>query len=341
MVQEVVKQILTDQGIHHFGWARLEKPLSLSFYEKWLDEGMNGDMDYLRRHLPQKSNPSLLLDAAKFAIVIGVPYAPEHPQPISLPVSNLKVAKYAKGLDYHDWLKDKLDAVVVELQARFSNAEFRTFTDSGPVLERDLAYRAGLGWVGKNTCLIDSARGSFFLIGEIFTTLELDAIAVHPDRCGTCTRCIDACPTGALLGDRKMDARKCISYLNIESKTNPPVELRSKIQDWFFGCDICQDVCPWNHKALDAPTEVPPENNRELVLEDLRWILMADEKTIQAKLKWTALSRARALGLRRNALIVAANIGAREILDLVVAQATDERLGELAKWAASQIHQKE
>jgi len=350
-----LKELLEGHGFSHFGWARLSPALSLTHYEKWLEDDFHGEMQYLKTHLPLKKNPDALLSNsgvprnAESAIVVAVQYRP-HPHPQKSPVENLKIASYAKGADYHHWLYDRLQEVAKILRAEFSEEEFLCATDSKPVLERDLAYRAGLGWIGKNTMLIDQARGSFFLLGEIITTLKIPVVtpagdAFHPDRCGTCTRCIDACPTGALVQPMVMDARKCISYLTIESKNTPSLELRSKIGEHFFGCDICQDVCPWNKKIFSATTDakVPPTaekapvDNQQLVSE-LKWILESSNGVLEKELAMTPLARARGFGLKRNAIVVAANLGLSELSKQIASYVTDARLGELASWAIEQLH---
>ena len=230
-------------------------------------------MGYLARHLPQKETPQTLLPKAQSAIVIAVSYLP-HPQPTTNSetqerLQRLGVARYAQGEDYHDWLKEKLQQIILQLQTCFPEEHFLAATDSSPVLERDLAYHAGIGWFVKNTCIIHQQKGSFYLLGEILTTLSCDQVTLpHPDRCGTCNRCIEACPTQAIVSAHVLDARKCISYLTIEAKDVPSLELREQIGAHFFGCDICQDVCPWNGKVLNAEKSEPVD-----VSEDLKWIL--------------------------------------------------------------------
>lgn len=298
-------------------------------------------MEYLARHLPQKENPENFLPQARSAIVVACEYIP-HPAPQTpAPLKDLRVAFYARGADYHEWLKAKLDAVIDDLKKLYPDEEFVAATDSSPVLERDLAYRAGLGWVGKNTCLIDQKRGSFFLLGEILTSLEAETAQVlHPDRCGTCTKCLDACPTQALIEPRKMDARLCISYLTIESKAVPAIELREKMGDNFFGCDICQAVCPWNEKAFGATVRDEQATilkvKHEAVAE-LRFILRSSNKALERHFKHSPLARARGFGLKRNALIVAANQGLSELVSDIRPLTTDPRLGELACWALKRL----
>ena len=272
-----VEAALKSAGITDFGLTELKRPMSFAIYQEWLDHGYHGEMNYLKEHLPQKEEPARLLPRARGAIVVAHPYIP-HPEPEPSPlqtVPSLKIAAYARGKDYHFWLKDRLDAVALQLKEIFPKDEFLTMTDSHPVMERDLAFRAGLGWFGKNTCLIQPRKGSYFLLGEIYTTLAfIDAVEPVHDFCGTCTRCIEACPTQALTSPRQLDARRCISYWTIEARGLPPEELRTKFDGWFFGCDICQAVCPWNEKALRTRAPDRPETpDREQLIIDLRFIL--------------------------------------------------------------------
>lgn len=299
-------------------------------------------MDYLEKHRAFKAEPQRLMKKAKTALVIAYPYVP-HPFP-SLPTQALRVSKYAQGSDYHRWVKTDLEEIRADLAAEFLSEEFLCFTDSGPVLERDLAARAGLGWVGKNACVIDQKRGSFFFIGEIYTSLSMTIdIAVPPDRCGTCTRCMDACPTGALVQPKVVDSNKCISYLTIENKADPPEELRQHMRDWFYGCDICQDVCPWNQKVLKenlVPSRSEHESvaaNNTALSEEIEWILTTSGKSIEHHFSQTSILRARSWMLRRNAMIVAANLKIKAAIPWIQRWSNDARLGSVSKWASSQL----
>lgn len=340
--QQQVSTLLNGLGFEHFGITPLAPAVSLSFYKSWIDDGYHGEMDYLKRHLPKKENPEGLLPRAKSAIVIGFKYVP-HPRPHDEDrTPGLRIAHYARGEDYHLWVKEKLEEVILDLKKIYPREDFLAATDSSPVLERDIAYRGGLGWFGKNTCLIHKSHGSLFLLGEILTTLTLELFVpnLHPDHCGTCTRCIDACPTQALIAPRKLDARKCISYLTIESKAIPPIELRGKMGDNFFGCDICQTVCPWNEKVFGAVVKKEQEEKLQVkneLIEDLRFILRSSNVELERHFAHSPLARARGFGLKRNALVVAANQKLSklraEISDLV----SDPRLGELAQWALDHL----
>lgn len=315
--------------------------MSLELYESWLADGMHGEMEYLKRHFEKKANPQSLLPAARSAIVVAENYLP-HPGG-ELPLKHARVALYARGRDYHDWLKEKVEYVAQKLKERFPQEEFKCFTDSAPVLERDLAARAGLGWIGKNGCLIDTKRGSLFLLGEIYTSLclkEREAEVLHPDRCGKCTRCIDICPTQALVEPRKLDARKCISYLTIEQKRPADLSLRHGIGDWFFGCDLCQTVCPWNEKAFGVEKmqkERETSEETQGLIEELRWILQEKDEVLKKQFSGTPLLRRGPLGLKRNALIVAGNRRLRELQNEIELFQFHEELSELAQWALAQL----
>ncbi len=221
--------------------------------EDWLKLGYQGEMSYLERNREKRADPGELLEGARSVISVLISYFPEQEIPCA---DNYRIAKYAYGRDYHELIRDKLKELTRDLDAWAGGVRARAFTDSAPVFDKAWAERSGLGWIGKNTCLIHPKQGSFVFIGEIITDLELEYdITRVNDLCGGCTRCIDACPTGAIVAPRLLDARKCISYLTIEYRGELPETLRGQFQSWIFGCDICQDVCPWNRKA--APTTEP------------------------------------------------------------------------------------
>ena len=229
----------------------LSQPVTISFYEKWLKNNYHAEMRYLKSHLDIKKRPQNLNNEFKSVISVAQTYFPvvtESSQKIPA-----RIATYAQNKDYHYWLKEKLQTIIFELQSKYPDHQFSPYVDSGPILERNWAFENGLGWFGKNSCLIHPSHGSLFFIAEILTTLPApteNQIEPLPDFCGTCTRCIDICPTNALIEPKVVKADLCISYLTIEAKTVAPTELREKIGDWFFGCDLCQTVCPWNKKVF-------------------------------------------------------------------------------------------
>ena len=220
----------------------LEKEAPL--LEKWLNDNLNGQMNYMANHFDKRLDPRLLLDNAKSVISVGLNYYT--PQKQSDPESP-KISTYAYGKDYHDVIKDKLKLLIEFIKSQIGEVNARAFVDSAPVMDKVWAEKAGLGWIGKNTNLINKKKGSFFFLAELILDLELDYdIIPTKDHCGTCTRCIDACPTEAIIAPYLLDAKKCISYLTIELKEEIPTEFKGKMDNWMFGCDVCQDVCPWN-----------------------------------------------------------------------------------------------
>lgn len=218
-----------------------------SFLKKWLAEGKQGSMSWMNHHLEKRTNPALLQDNCKSVISLAFRYFPKLPQPID---GTYKIAKYAYGKDYHKVLRKKLKVLVNILVNELGSISSRGFVDSAPIMEKAWASRSGLGWIGKNTNLINRKEGSFLFLAEILTDLEFEEDQPARDLCRTCTLCIDACPTHALEIPYQIDASRCISYMTIERKEEISKEFHGKLDDWIFGCDICQDVCPWNKNAI-------------------------------------------------------------------------------------------
>lgn len=324
------------EGLDFMLWGHipLEKPLTYSSYESWLENGLHGDMAYLARHAPIKENPNHHWSWARSVLVVATKYFP-HPRPIQHPFSGLNIARYAQGEDYHTWFLEKLNEAVCLLKKDFPEETFFTATDSVPFMERDAAHRAGLGWFGKNTCLINQRQGSFFFIGEIISSLPAPSQApiAPPDLCGNCRACIDACPTQALIRPGVLDSRKCISYWNIEAKGDPPLEIREKTGDLFFGCDICQSVCPWNRKTIQK-SEIKAKAER---VESLRFTLTASDQELKEAYRALALARAKPRGLRRNAIIVAANTKTTEVIPELKRLVNNKDLGPLVEWALEKL----
>ncbi len=323
-------------------WVPLSRPLSIDFYKQWIQDNYHGNMTYLKNHIPEKENPGKLLPMAKSAFVFTHDYyPPTESRQTDFSLKSCRIATYALGEDYHHWFKDKLQNICEKLQKAFPGENFATFVDSAPVLERELAQRAGLGWLGKNTCLIDREKGSLFFLGEIYSTLDNQTeVEMTPNHCGSCQRCLDACPTGALISPQKMDATRCISYLTIENRDIPSIELRSQIGDWLFGCDICQTVCPWNEKVFGKKTmeELTTQKpaNKELINE-LSFILSSSNKGLIKSFKGTPLARAAGNKLKRNAIIVSSNLQLRELLPHITRYQDHQYLGELARWGLKKI----
>ena len=333
---EQIEEILKSSGFDHHGWTTLDKPLSLTLYKSWISEGLHGDMEYLKAHIAAKEDFGRVLPRAHSAIVVTRSYEP-HPRP-ARPL-RLPVARYARGEDYHHWFREELAGAASQLKRIYPDDEFLCATDSMPVLERDLAYRAGLGWIGKNTMLLNEKRGSLFFIGEIITTLKLTAtLEAAADRCGTCTRCIDACPTGAIVEARKLDARKCISYLTIEAKHPPQGELRDLNSHFYYGCDICQTVCPWNQKVHGEQLTSEPVASREETLTDLKFVLTTSGRRLSKHFEGTPLTRASTWHHKANAIVLAANLGFSELRnEIAAARDRYENLKDLGDWALAKL----
>ena len=249
---EEIKRICLQLGFDQAGICRAQAPRHHNAYRKWLDKGYAGEMDYLHRHLEIKSYPNQLLPSVQSVIAVALNYNQPNPPAPGKP----RIARYALGRDYHKVLRKKLEKLADQLAALSPEAEFRICVDSAPIMERDFANLAGIGWFGKNTMLINSQRGSWFFIGLLLTSLELTPDAPAIGGCGTCRACIDACPTGAIVYEDErwqVDARRCISYLTIEKRGEIDPELASRMGGWTFGCDVCQEVCPFNEPRESQP----------------------------------------------------------------------------------------
>ncbi len=247
-LSETIKKEAAELGFDACGIA-YAAPLQAEqeLFFQWIRKGHHGKMGYMANHPDKRMDPRKLLPGAKSVIVVALNYFPEEKQPSE---NRLKVSKYAYGKDYHFIIKEKLRKLIRLLARHDPQSQSREFTDSAPLLERSWAQRAGLGWTGKNSCLILPRKGSFFFMGEILTTASLKADEpFFKEQCGNCTRCMEACPTGAIIAPGQIDARLCTSYLTIELKDSIPPEFKNKTHGWFFGCDICQDVCPFNRFA--------------------------------------------------------------------------------------------
>lgn len=265
-----VKEEANRAGFSFCGISKAEKlEEEASKLEQWLNSGYHGKMGYMQNHFDKRLDPTLLVPGSKSVISLLYNYFPAQDDT----PENARIAKYARGTDYHFVLKRKLKSLVNELQQALGDFNARVFVDSAPVMERQWAARSGLGWIGKHTLLINKTMGSYFFIAEIISDLELVPDSPVPDYCGTCTRCIDACPTDAI-GEGYLNASKCISYLNIELKEAIPESFAGKMEGWAFGCDICQEVCPWNRFAKP---HAEPEFAANDPVSSEEWLEMTDE----------------------------------------------------------------
>lgn len=266
--------------------------------EDWLNRNYNGKMAYLANHFDKRLDPTKLVDGAKTVVSLVYNYYPEKQLPHQ--PEDIKLAKYAYGADYHDVIKAKLTEFLEVLREEVGEISGRSFVDSAPIMERQWAQRAGLGWIGKNSLLLNREMGSFFFLAELI--IDLEATPDSPlakDYCGTCTACIDACPTDAIVQPEVIDASKCISYLTIELKEAIPDEFAGKMENWVFGCDICQDVCPWNR--FSRPHQEPAfQLNEELAMfTNLEWMELTEETFLRVFSK-SAVKRTKFSGIKRN-----------------------------------------
>ncbi len=264
--------------------------------ETWLNKGYHGEMKYMENHFDKRLNPTLLVDGAKSVISLSYNYFPK----VKIDeINNFKISKYAYGEDYHEVIKDILKEMVAELQEEIGVFGFRVFVDSAPVLEKAWARKSGLGWVGKNANLITKKHGSFYFLAEIICDLELEYDLAVTDHCGSCRACIDACPTQAIVSDRIVDGSKCISYATIELKNEIPDYFNGKMDDWMFGCDVCQDVCPWNRFSAPTLQEKFAPNFQKLNFRKNEWKELSQELFSEI-FKKSAVKRTKFSGLMRN-----------------------------------------
>ncbi len=292
---ELIKQKALDLGFSAIGISKadfLEKESSQ--LKNWLDKGFHGEMQYMENHFEKRTDPRKLVEGAKSVISVLLNYYPEQKQ-----IENTyKISKYAYGKDYHFVIKDKLHVLLEFIKKEIGEVSARAFVDSAPVMDKVWAAKSGLGWIGKHTNLISKEFGSFVFIGELIIDLELENDEPIKDYCGNCTKCIDACPTEAI-SPYEVDARKCISYITIEKKGDIPAEYKGKWNDWIFGCDICQDVCPWNSKLTnhgEASLNIS-EQLQKLTKED--WLNL-NKPAFKKLFKNSPFERTKFEGLKRN-----------------------------------------
>lgn len=265
--------------------------------EAWLKKGMHGEMQYMENHFDKRLDPRLLVDGARSVISLGLNY---YTKDIQQDPSSPKISRYAYGADYHHIIKDKLKQLLNIINEKIGEVNGRAFVDSAPVLDKAWAKKAGMGWIGKNTNLISKKTGSFFFLAELIVDIELEYdIEPTADHCGSCTRCIDACPTEAIVAPYIVDGSRCISYLTIELKNEIPTEFRGKMDNWMFGCDICQDVCPWNKFSVlnKEPAFSPHPELLGMTHNDWQDIT---QEVFQKVFKTSAVKRTKFSGLKRN-----------------------------------------
>ncbi len=335
----VVKREARRAGFDLVGVATSCSSSHIAHYRQWLAEGYHAEMGYLARPdaVEKRRDPRLIMPGVRSVVVVGMNYYPGGFP--SAQVHHGRVSRYAWGEDYHDVMLDKLECLagrITELVDR--SVSHRAYVDFGPLMERELASRAGLGWIGKNTNLIHPSLGSYIFLGELLLSVELEADPpVSEDRCGSCTACIEACPTGALVAPRVLDARRCISYLTIEHRGVIPEALRPSMGDWVFGCDICQEVCPWNKRFARPEGSSAFSPSRPLL--DLVELLGMGEDAFGTRFRDTPLWRPGRAGLLRNAVVVLGNSGAKRALPALDQVCRDENqlVAEHAVWARERL----
>ncbi|MGH9465592.1 MAG: tRNA epoxyqueuosine(34) reductase QueG, partial [Thermoanaerobaculia bacterium] len=319
-------------GFDRAGVAAVGRAATGDAYLAWLARGDQAGLTYLARRVEARLDPRRLLPGARSALCVALQYgSPEESGPPG--TLGRAVARYARGRDYHNFMGRRLRRLAERIRRAFPGAAARAYVDTGPVLERELAAAAGLGAVGKNTMLLHPEGGSYFLLGEVLTTLDLEPDQPVADLCGTCTRCLDACPTGALAAPYRLDSRRCISYWTIEHRGPIDEPMRSQLGGWVFGCDICQEACPWNAgpAAPERPEFAPAAERRDL---DLAGLLRLSEAAYRTRFRGSPLQRAGRAGLQRNAAVALANPeveGAAVLIEVL--QAGEPLTRSHAAWA--------
>ncbi|HJS18346.1 MAG TPA: tRNA epoxyqueuosine(34) reductase QueG [Anaerolineales bacterium] len=369
-LKQSIKEKARQLGFVLAGVTTPDPPPHISTFENWLAQGRHGTMDYLatERSRARRADPRQILPECRSILVLATPYHP----PLSLGDREAsrseteggpgvreegergKIASYAWGEDYHNVLPARMKELVQFIEEQVGGpVKNRWYTDTGPLLERDLAQRAGIGWIGKNTCLINPKHGSYFLLSEILLDLPLEPdLPLTTDHCGTCTRCIEACPTDCILPDRTLDARRCISYLTIELKDDIPTELREKLGDWVFGCDVCQSVCPWNRFAGEGDPAFGDDPHLHLRQVQVSSSLerrhsLTDELVISTqefnqRFRRSPVKRAKRRGYLRNVAVALGNLGDMYALPVLQNALNDEEpmIREHAQWAIDQIRKR-
>lgn len=315
-------------GFDAFGVAPVDADVRAEYFRRWIADGMHGDMDWLAKDPDRRTDATRVLPEARSLVVVGLNYYQPHPP------AGYRIAKYALGADYHDVILRRLKRLCAAMRA-LGGAQ-KPYVDTGPVLEKPVAAAAGLGWQGKSTILIHRGAGTWLFLGVVLTTLELEPAArVEPDRCGSCTRCITACPTRAIVAPYRLDARRCLAYLTIEHRGAIPEEFRAALGDRVFGCDDCLDVCPWNRWARRTREESFTPRAHPPLRDTLRWT----EEEFLGHFRGTPVRRLGLARWRRNALTVLGNVGGAEDLPAVesLRQDPDPVVAEHAAWAAARL----
>ena len=332
-----LKQKANDLGFALTGIAPAGDADGFARYEAWLDAGFAGEMGYLHKYRDERRHPRAVVPTVRSVLMLGLEYSNHQSSIINHQFG--RVAAYARGPDYHRHVWDRENELAAWLIREVPGSYAHGVADTAPLLERDFARRAGLGWFGKNTMLIHKDRGSFFLLGALLTDIELSPDPVfEASHCGTCTACLDACPTQAFPAPGVLDARRCVSYLTIELRGAIPEELREGVGDRLWGCDVCQDVCPWNRHPASGSFPTDPA----LAALDPVELLGLTDAEFRRRFRGTSLFRGRRTGLLRNAAVVLGNVGdARAVPALErAAKDADEVIADAARWALGRVRQR-
>jgi len=341
-----IRRVATALGLDAVGFAKAEPTDRTRFLRDWVARGYVGEMHYITRRLEERVDPRLVLPEARSLVVVGVLCASDPEPPRTAGEPRGRIARYAGGDDYHDVVLDRVRALAAALSVLAERPlRSRSYVDTGPVAERAAAAAAGLGWIGKNSCLIDPELGSNLMLGVILTELELEPDPVVANHCGSCRACLDVCPTGAFVEPYVLDATRCLSYTTIESRGAIPESLRAAQGEHVFGCDLCQSVCPWNRSRPKSPPSDPLGlrtrllKRPEWVAPTLSWLLSLDETSFLHASRKTAIRRSGWRGLLRNALVAAGNAQDPELRPLIrkFLEGQDSMLREHARWALARI----
>ena len=339
-LKQAIKDKARQLGFILAGVTSCEPPAHYGMFEEWLHQNRHGNMQYLaeERSRIRRADPKQILPECRSILVLALPYQPVTFNPQSSREA-FRISSYALGDDYHDIIPPRLQQIVDFIEEQLGHPiPNRYYTDTGPILERELAQRAGLGWIGKNSMLINPQMGSAFFLAEILLGIELEPDdALITDHCGTCTRCLDACPTQCILPNRTLDASRCISYLTIELKEDIPEELRPLMQNWIFGCDACQQACPWNRFSPQAD----PAFESKIPLPVLTSDLLLTSVEFNQRFKKSPVKRAKRRGYLRNVAVAVGNTGSENDLPILEQATQDEEpmIREHAQWAKKHVTQ--
>lgn len=343
-LSQQIKDRAHDLGFDLTGVAPVQPVPELSFYKDWIEAGYAGEMAYLKDNIARRTDITAVVPEAKSVIVCALVYETDHPLSTEMKDrSKGWIARYAWGDDYHEVLEKKLFALMKFIKDRSVDKFIgRLYVDTGPLVDRVYAKYAGIGWFGKNTCIINQQKGSWFFLGEIITNLELEYDTPVPDRCGTCNRCIDACPTDAILEPYVLDSRRCISYLTIELRAEIPLGLRHQLGNHIFGCDICQDVCPWNRKAArsEEPAFQPRDGLFNPSLGEMAGLNLAN---FRKKFSNSPIKRSKHKGFLRNVAVAMGNSADSTFLPALneLTESPEPLVAEHAQWAIDMIENKD